>query len=78
VVVCCGTDDAEVARRASAIGREVDELRVNGACGPPAQVAARLAEWAEAGAGTAYLQVLDLSDLDHIRLIGREVAPLIH
>jgi F420-dependent oxidoreductase-like protein len=78
VVVCCGSDDAEVAGRAAAIGREVDELRVNGACGTPAQVAARLAEWAEAGAGTAYLQVLDLSDLDHIRLIGREVAPLIH
>jgi len=75
LVVCCGADDAEVARRAAAIGREVDELAANGACGTPEVVAARLAEWGEAGATTAYLQVLDLSDLDHVRLIGREVAP---
>ena len=75
VVVCCGTDEAEIAARAAAIGREVDELRANGACGTPEEVAARLAEWRDAGAGTAYLQVLDLSDLDHIRLIAREVAP---
>jgi F420-dependent oxidoreductase-like protein len=77
VVVCCGSDDAEIAARAKAIGREVDELRANGVCGTPAEVAARLGEWAAAGATTAYLQILDLSDLDHLRLIGREVAPLI-
>jgi F420-dependent oxidoreductase-like protein len=77
VVVCCGADDAEVARRAKAIGREVGELRTNGVCGTPQQVAARLADYAEAGAETAYLQVLDLADLDHVRLIGREVAPLV-
>jgi alkanesulfonate monooxygenase len=75
VIVCCGEDEAEVARRASAIGRQVDELRTNGVCGKPAEVAARLSEWGEAGAATAYLQVLDLSDLDHLRLIAREVAP---
>ncbi len=77
VVVCCGSDDAEVARRAAAIGREVDELETNGACGTPDRVAQRLGEWAAAGASTAYLQVLDLSDLDHIRLIAREVVPLL-
>jgi F420-dependent oxidoreductase-like protein len=76
-VVCCGADDAEVERRAAAIGRQPDELRQNGAAGTPAQVAAKLGELAEAGAETAYLQVLDLSDLDHIRLIGREVAPAV-
>ena len=77
VVVCCGTDDAEIARRAATIGREVDELKANGACGTPDEVADRLREWAAAGAGTAYLQCLDLADLDHVRLIGREVAPLL-
>ncbi|HET6966579.1 MAG TPA: LLM class F420-dependent oxidoreductase [Acidimicrobiales bacterium] len=77
VVVCCGADEAEVAARAKAIGREVDELRANGVCGTPQEVAGRLGEWAEAGAATAYLQVLDLSDLDHLRLIAREVAPLV-
>ena len=75
VVLCCGEDAAAVARRAAAIGRDVDELRRNGACGTPAEVAARLGEYADAGAEVAYLQVLDLSDLDHIRLAGREVAP---
>ncbi len=77
VVVCCGSDEAEIRRRAKAIGREVAELRTNGACGDPAEVAGRLAEWRDAGASTVYLQVLDLSDLDHLRLIGREVAPLV-
>lgn len=77
VVACCGSDRGEIAARAKAIGREVDELRANGVCGSPREVADRLGQWAEAGATTAYLQILDLADLDHIRLIGREVAPLI-
>lgn len=77
VVVCCGADEGEIRTRAMAIGREVDELRTNGVCGTPREVADRLGEWAEAGASTAYLQFLDLSDLDHLRLIAREVAPLV-
>ncbi|MDQ2754176.1 MAG: LLM class F420-dependent oxidoreductase [Actinomycetota bacterium] len=77
VVVCCGSDDAEVARRAAAIGRSVDDLRDNGACGTPPQVAEALMRWQDAGAHVGYLQVLDLDDLDHVRLIGREVAPLL-
>lgn len=77
VVVCCGADGAEVARRAATIGRNVDELRANGACGTPAEVADRLRQWAGAGAETVYLQFLDMTDLDHVRLVGREVAPLV-
>lgn len=75
VVVCCGADTAEVSRRAAAIGREVDELRSNGACGTPAEVVERLGEWHAAGARVAYLQVLDIDDLDHVRLLAEEVAP---
>jgi F420-dependent oxidoreductase-like protein len=75
MVVCCGADTAELSRRASAIGRDLSELRVHGAAGTPAEVAGRLRSWEEAGAETAYLQVLDLADLDHLRLIAREVAP---
>jgi F420-dependent oxidoreductase-like protein len=74
-VVCCGSDEAELSRRAQAIGREVGELRENGVCGTPEECAERLGEWRAAGAETAYLQVLDLSDLDHLRLIAGEVAP---
>jgi alkanesulfonate monooxygenase len=73
LVVCVGEDEAEIARRAAAIGREVDELRQNGVCGTPAEAVARLEEWGEAGAERVYLQVLDLDDLDHIELLGREV-----
>jgi len=39
------------------------------------QVVDRLKGWAQAGAGRIYLQVLDLDDLDHIRLLGAEVLP---
>src|SRR6478609_11920973 len=74
-VVCVGADEAEVARRAAAIGREPEELRANGAAGTPDEVVARLRSFAELGATRAYLQVLDLSDLDHLALIAEEVAP---
>ncbi|GAA3397220.1 LLM class F420-dependent oxidoreductase [Cryptosporangium minutisporangium] len=74
-VICCGRDEAEIARRAAAIGRDVDELRENGACGTPDQVAAKLRQYADLGAGRAYLQFLDLSDLDHLALVANEVAP---
>ncbi|MGH9025114.1 MAG: hypothetical protein ACRDWD_03205 [Acidimicrobiia bacterium] len=30
-----------------------------------------------AGAEAAYLQVLDLDDLDHIRLVASEIAPAV-
>jgi F420-dependent oxidoreductase-like protein len=74
-VVCCGADEAEFQRRAAAIGREPDELRENGAAGTPDEVIARLHEFTAAGASRAYLQVLDLSDLDHLRLIADAVLP---
>lgn len=74
-VVCCGADEAEVERRAAAIGREPEELRRNGAAGTPDEVVARLESFAELGATRAYLQVLDLADLDHLRLVAAEVMP---
>jgi F420-dependent oxidoreductase-like protein len=75
LVVCVGEDEAEVERRAKAIGRAPDELRTNGAAGSPAEAIDRIASYAAAGAETVYLQVLDLDDLDHMRLIASEVAP---
>ena len=77
LVVCCGDDDATIARRAAAMGWSVGDLETYGACGAPAQVAERIGQWRDAGASRVYLQILDLSDLDHLRLIGREVAPLL-
>ncbi len=75
LIVCCGADEAEVIRRAAAIGREPEELRENGAAGTPDEVAATLRAWADVGAERIYLQVMDLGDLDHLDLIAREVAP---
>lgn len=75
LVACVGRDDAEIARRAAAIGREVDELMQNGACGRPAEVVETLRAWSAAGAGRVYLQILDLSDLEQLDLIATEVMP---
>ena len=40
-VVCCAESDGDLARRASAIGRQVDELRDHGLCGTPDEVVAQ-------------------------------------
>lgn len=73
LVLCVGTDEAEIARRAAAIGRDVDELRVNGLAGTPDEVLAKIETYASIGTGRIYLQVLDLSDLDHLRLVADQV-----
>ena len=75
LVLCVGKDEAEIARRAEAIGREVDELREHGVAGTPAEAVDILGRYAEAGAQRVYLQVLDLSDLDHLDLVAGDVAP---
>ncbi|MFE3101254.1 LLM class F420-dependent oxidoreductase [Nocardia tengchongensis] len=74
LVACVGATDAEVARRAAAIGREVDELKVNGLAGSPDEVVDKIGRYAEiAGTSRVYLQTLDLSDLDHLELIATRV-----
>ncbi|MGW2642353.1 LLM class F420-dependent oxidoreductase [Streptomyces sp. NPDC001348] len=73
LVVCVGKDDQEVARRAAAIGREVDELKANGLAGTPAEVVDKIGRYAEIGSRRIYLQILDLSDLDHLELISAQV-----
>lgn len=76
LVACVGRDDAEVRRRADAIGRDVEELRTNGLTGTPAEVVERLGQWRErTGAERYYLQMLDLADLDHTELVASEVVP---
>lgn len=75
LVLCCGRDEAEVARRAEAIGREVDELRENGLAGTPEEVVERIGQYSALGSERFYLQVLDLGDLDHLDLVADEVMP---
>jgi F420-dependent oxidoreductase-like protein len=73
LVLCCGRDDAEVARRAAAIGRDPDELRANGLAGTPDEVLSTIDRYAKIGSQRIYLQVLDLTDLDHLDLVATEV-----
>jgi len=73
--VCVGRDDAEVKRRAKAIGRDLDELRQSSIAGSPGEAVERIGEAASHGATRVYLQVLDLADLDHLELIASEVMP---
>ncbi|MFE1773084.1 LLM class F420-dependent oxidoreductase [Streptomyces sp. NPDC059008] len=73
LVACVGKDDAEVARRAAAIGRNVDELKANGLAGSPAEVVDKIGRYAAVGASRVYLQILDLDDLDHLELISEQV-----
>jgi alkanesulfonate monooxygenase SsuD/methylene tetrahydromethanopterin reductase-like flavin-dependent oxidoreductase (luciferase family) len=75
VVACVGKDEDEFRRRAGSIGRDPEELRSNGACGSVSEAVDRLAAYAEAGADRVYLQCLDLTDLDMLRLLAGDVAP---
>jgi F420-dependent oxidoreductase-like protein len=76
VALCCGRDDAEVRRRADAIGRDVDELRSSGAAvGTPDEVVELISRYREAGVERVYLQTLDLTDLHHIEFVATAVAP---
>jgi F420-dependent oxidoreductase-like protein len=70
-----GKDDAELRRRVEAIGRDVDKMRADSVAGSPAEVVDRLGQFAELGATRAYLQILDLDDIDHLELLATEVMP---
>ncbi|MEV7426669.1 MULTISPECIES: LLM class F420-dependent oxidoreductase [unclassified Streptomyces] len=73
LVVCVGKDDAEVARRAEVLGREVAELKANGLAGSPAEVVDKIGRYAAVGSSRIYLQVMDLDDLDQLELISAQV-----
>src|SRR5215469_8493356 len=74
-VVCCGRDQTELERRAAAIGRQADEMRENGLAGSPAEIVDKLGRFAEIGTQRVYLQVLDLTDLEHLELVAEQVLP---
>src|SRR6516162_9303167 len=73
--VCCGRDEAELARRARAIGYQADDLSRLELAGSPAQIVDKLGQFTGAGATRVYLQILDLHDLDHLELLATEVMP---
>jgi F420-dependent oxidoreductase-like protein len=73
--VCCGKDDAELRRRAAAIGMDPATVRANVIGGSPSEVVDKIGQYGEAGASKVYLQVLDLDDLAHVELIAAGVLP---
>jgi F420-dependent oxidoreductase-like protein len=75
VTVCCAESEDELRRRAQRIGTDLEQLRRTGAAGSPSEVVERLSQFAEVGAQRAYLQVIDLDDLDQLELIAAEVMP---
>jgi F420-dependent oxidoreductase-like protein len=75
LAACVGSQDSQISRRATAIGREVDELKANGLAGTPNEVVEKIGKYSEVGVRRVYLQILDLSDLDHLELIADRVKP---
>jgi F420-dependent oxidoreductase-like protein len=76
VTLCCGRDDAEVRRRADAIGQSVEALRSAGAAvGTPGEIVDLIGGYGSIGAGRMFLQTLDLHDREHIELVASAVAP---
>lgn len=73
-----GSDDAQIARRAEAIGRSREQFD-DGAniVGTPEQVAEKVERLRALGAERVYFQLMDLRDLDHADQIGTEVLPLL-
>ncbi len=73
-----GQDDAEISRRAEAIGQSREQFD-NGAnlIGTPAQIAEKVHRLRELGAQRVYFQLMDLRDVAHADLVGAEVLPLL-
>jgi F420-dependent oxidoreductase-like protein len=69
-----GADDAEVGRRAAAIGRTREQL-TRAISGTPAEVVDQVAAYRDRGADTVYFQLLDPRDLDQVDLLAAEVLP---
>jgi F420-dependent oxidoreductase-like protein len=70
-----GSNEEEVRRRAAALGEEPSAVRTGGLGGTVAEVIDKIGAFGELGATRLYLQVLDLADLDHLRLVAEQVAP---
>ncbi len=75
LTTAAGRDEAEYTRRAQAIRRAPDDLRVSGIGGTTSEVVDRLGALADMGAECVYLQIMDLSDLEHLDFLAEDVVP---
>jgi F420-dependent oxidoreductase-like protein len=74
LVVACGTDKAEIERRYARLGLKLQGHLESCAKGTPDEVGERILQLKADGADTVYLCILDLADLDHVRLLGQDVV----
>lgn len=70
-----GTDDRDVARRAEAVGWDIEDLQHRGLCGTASEVVDKLGALAELGSTRTYLQLQALQDSDTLELIAQHVMP---
>lgn len=75
--VCVGVDGADVEHRVKLLGPPVGKIPDQGMAGTPEYIAERLSEWVQAGAQRIYIHQLEVEDLDHLRLLGEQVRPLL-
>jgi len=68
----CGQDAQEVASRTDLSSAGSPDV-----AGTPSEVAEQLAQYADLGVYRAYLRIPDLHDLEHIRLLGESVLPVL-
>ncbi len=70
-----GATEADVARRAVTVGRDVATLRREGLAGSVQEAVDVVSGLAELGADRFYLQLLDMRDLEHLAFIAEELLP---
>jgi F420-dependent oxidoreductase-like protein len=67
--IACGRTEAEARQRADRVGRTPPLF------GTPDQVVEAIGQYGDLGVSRIFLQVLDLSDLDHLDVIASSIAP---
>jgi F420-dependent oxidoreductase-like protein len=77
LTVVCGESEQELGLRAGRIDRSIEELRASAAAGRPAEVVDRIADYVDAGAQRIYLQLLDVSDIEHVHLLSERVLKVL-
>jgi F420-dependent oxidoreductase-like protein len=71
--IACGRTEREFAARAAAAGSSAARFRAKHLAGTPDEVVERIGRFAKAGCRRLYVQLPDLTDLDHLTLIAEEV-----
>jgi F420-dependent oxidoreductase-like protein len=72
---CVGADEAEFRQRAEAAGLDAAQVRSTGFGGTVGEVVDSIGRYTDVGATRLYLQIQDLTDVDHLARIAADVVP---